>query len=180
MCSPNKQYAYAGISSNVDSRVASHVAGKGCGWTRDNNITMLIECYQSKNRWDENVATLRLMAEYGVDCVRGGYFVMPDLDYPTTERRIIVGLLRSTYDFCVNCGEHGHYANQCDNAHNDEYTPRKEDTELSYNNCESDNWIDAISYTVSMMTSSLDDNEDEKFTTPRKVIHVILRHASHG
>lgn len=178
ICSPDKQYAYAGISSNVENRVASHIAGKGCSWTRDNNITILMESYPAINRWDENVATLQLMAEYGVDCVRGGYFVMPDLDYPMSERRIVVGLLRSMHDLCVNCGEDGHYANQCENSHNDEYILRKEDNELTCNYGERDNWVDAISYVISMMTSSLD--EVERFTTPRKVIHAILRHASQG
>lgn len=181
MRSPDGEYAYAGMSSNVDNRVASHVAGKGCSWTREHNITTVVESYPALNRSDENVATLQLMAEYGIDHVRGGYFVMPDFDYSMTKRSIIVGLLRSMHDLCVNCGEQGHYANQCCNKHNDDYTLNEE---LVCNNGERDNWFDAISYIVTPLIDSFDDNHGDevfdRFTTPRKVIIAMLRHASYG
>lgn len=181
ICSINKEYAYAGISSNVDSRILSHTLGKGCSWTREHNINTLIESSPAINRWDENVATLQLMAEYGIDHVRGGYFVMSDLDYPITNRAIIVGLLRSMHDLCANCGDENHYANQCSNPHNVDYTLRKEDTEFTHKYGECDQWFDGIAYTITpMITALVDDNHDilDKLTTPRKLITTILRHVS--
>ena len=83
--------------TKTNNQVIAHIAGEQCSWARLHNITELIKVFlvtshESTRR--ELLLAYNLWSSTVFYNVHGGYFAMPDLDYPMTSRAITVVLLQ--------------------------------------------------------------------------------------
>ena len=104
---------YVGKSDNVIARFQSHLTGNGNGaeWTKKYPPLLLIECYESKNIFDEDNKTKEYMMKYGFDNVRGGSYSKFELtieDLNTLKKEFA-----GSMGLCFNCGRSGHYVSEC-------------------------------------------------------------------
>ena len=101
---------YVGCSNNWMERFKAHKEGRGASWTR---LHRPIKCvsHTRGDEGDEELATLRLMARYGVDVVRGGAYTTPELS-PAVEG-MLEDRCRSLRGECYKCGSSSHYAKDC-------------------------------------------------------------------
>lgn len=118
---------------DVGIRVEEHLTQKGALWTIAHPFVRLCEVVNSTDMMEENTMTLRYMARYGIDRVRGGIYVSPTLstrvimditaalhalETATTpppskykkQRRMIE---RMRDNACFRCGQVGHYGADC-------------------------------------------------------------------
>ena len=75
------------------------------------------------------------MEKYGIDNVRGGFHVQPDLS--EEEKNFIHRSISNLNDSCFKCNKPSHFANKCDNDSKDHFTDGrpvdKRDTNEYYN-----------------------------------------------
>jgi predicted GIY-YIG superfamily endonuclease len=113
LCVGNKYYV--GESSDVESRFVQHVRGEGHGaaWTRKYEPIEIIKKFAKATVHDEDNTTLDMMAEHGIQNVRGGSFCMVHL--PKHIRRTIKQRIATMKKLCFQCKQPGHMASQCPN-----------------------------------------------------------------
>ena len=102
---------YVGKSINADTRIAAHAAGSASFWTKRYKMIEVIKIIKDASPFDEDRYTKELMAEYGIDNVRGGAYVTMSLtpEQKETIKREIWG----AQDRCARCGHTGHFIRQC-------------------------------------------------------------------
>ena len=104
---------YVGRCDNR-SRIDDHFRGMGAAWTKKYKPyrrLFIEEC----GPFDEDKHVLRLMAEHGVENVRGGTFsqiVLPR----SPHLEMIELMMRGAGDRCFRCGQLDHFVNQCPNV----------------------------------------------------------------
>jgi len=107
---------YVGRTRNFDTTIEHH---RGAGiygreWTRLYKPVPgnpLVELFPMTDPGQEDATTLRYMRKYGIPNVRGGTFCQIEL--PPDQVSTIESMLRSSGDQCYNCGQKGHYVQQC-------------------------------------------------------------------
>jgi GAG-polyprotein viral zinc-finger/Ricin-type beta-trefoil lectin domain/Zinc knuckle len=104
---------YIGRTSNIDSRVSSHIEGTGSEWTKLHKPLTTVETIQNADLFDEDKYTLKYMAKYGIENVRGGSYSQVIL--PIDVIRNIERQIRNAQDRCFLCGESGHFVKNCPN-----------------------------------------------------------------
>ena len=101
---------YVGSAIDYEERLRAHYSGNGAAYTKRYQPVELIELRRG-DRYDEDSMTRRLMAEHGIEYVRGGAYsrvqlTPEDITAVTHEIRAAAGL-------CVNCGKARHFAATC-------------------------------------------------------------------
>ncbi len=71
-----------------------------------------IDKIKTDSPFDEDRYTLEYMSNYGIDNVRGGSFVTPQLDKSTKDH--IEKMIMSALDKCFKCKQSGHFAKNCE------------------------------------------------------------------
>lgn len=94
----------------VEVRFREHLDGKGSAWTHKHHPLRIHEQFEG-DVYDEDKTTLKYMAEYGIQHVRGGSFVQVKLPRSTIE--VIHKMLRGSSDQCFNCGAKDHWICDC-------------------------------------------------------------------
>jgi hypothetical protein len=95
---------------DYEERLSAHYAGSGAAFTRRYPPVELIELRRG-DRFDEDSMTRRLMAEHGIEYVRGGAYsrvVLTPEDVATVQHEIWAAA-----GLCVNCGKPKHFAVNC-------------------------------------------------------------------
>lgn len=103
---------YVGKTDDFERRIEEHLLGKGCEWTKKyplTDIDNVVQC--STDPYDEDKFTLKLMAEQGINNVRGGIYCQMELDDSDIEN--IKRSIRNARNLCLNCGKPGHFINNC-------------------------------------------------------------------
>ena len=102
---------YVGKSDNTAKRYQEHLNGSGSAWTRKYKPLALEKIIPNASPFDEDRYVKEYMAKYGIEKVRGGAYMSPDL---SEEQEIMLRReLRATTDKCLKCGKIGHFANEC-------------------------------------------------------------------
>ncbi len=102
---------YVGRSNAPDNRIVQHFTEKGSVWTRLHPPVEIFRVHHNCLRLDEDKYTKALMAEFGIENVRGGSYCQVTL---TSEQfRALEIELRNAYDKCLTCGRSGHFAKDC-------------------------------------------------------------------
>jgi predicted GIY-YIG superfamily endonuclease len=102
---------YIGKTINPKIRLEQHFYDYGSSWTKKYNPKKVLDIIPDCDNFDEDKYTIKYMKKYGIDNVRGGSFCELVLSKETLEtiNKMIIGSTNK----CYNCGETGHYANNC-------------------------------------------------------------------
>jgi len=101
---------YVGRTVNADLRIDKHFNHNGSYWTAKHKPRKVIRIMNNCNIYDEDKYTLQMMAQYGVDNVRGGSFTKIIL--PDNEIEVITKMINNANDHCFNCYEN-HFVRDC-------------------------------------------------------------------
>jgi hypothetical protein len=101
---------YVGKTGDVQRRVQQHRTGHGSVWTKLHRPVRLEIIYPNVSIFDEDKYTKQYMAQYGIDKVRGGAYVLPLLT--DTQRKAIQREIWGAQDVCFRCGR-GHFVGRC-------------------------------------------------------------------
>lgn len=102
---------YVGKSSDPIKRYQEHLEGKGSAWTKLHKPVECVKVISNVSPFEEDKVTKELMAKHGIDKVRGGAYVSPELDDYQTE--ILQQEIWAANDCCTTCGRKGHFASKC-------------------------------------------------------------------
>ena len=102
---------YVGKTANLDSRIAQHMDGHGSAWTRKYKPISVVEKVRNVSPFEEDSLTLKYMSTYGVDKVRGGYYV--EVVLSEEQKADLNKKIRSATDACTRCGRKGHFISKC-------------------------------------------------------------------
>lgn len=101
---------YVGKSNQPEVRIEQHESAGSC-WTKLYKPISVLYIKESTSIFDEDVCTKELMLKYGIDHVRGGSYVLPQLTPHQIE--FIGHELKSATDVCLKCGKPGHFMDSC-------------------------------------------------------------------
>ena len=106
---------YVGESTNIKQRMWAHENGNGSGWTRNYKfVTQIKPLTKPQDSFWELSETLEQMNVYGINNVRGSMFTKP-FELSKEEKVMAAQLYCEKHNLCRNCGEPGHFINQCKN-----------------------------------------------------------------
>jgi len=98
-------------SKDVKTRFKEHATGRGSAWTDLHKPVRIEKIIDNAGAFDEDKVTKEYMAKYGIDNVRGGSYVQPDLDEVQTYT--VQKEIWAASDCCTNCGRHSHFVSRC-------------------------------------------------------------------
>lgn len=111
---------YVGKSPNPKFRIEQHFNSNGSSWTKKYKPIRVIETINNCDNFDEDKYTLKYMAKFGINNVRGGSFceiTLSDNNILTLEK-----MLKSSQDKCYICNNFGHFAKNCKQNENKIFT----------------------------------------------------------
>jgi predicted GIY-YIG superfamily endonuclease len=100
---------YVGKTFDMDKRYREHQSGRASAWTTLYPPIRILKCRPLKHAQEEDHMTERLMAEFGVESVRGGRYAQ--LQLSSEDIIHLKKLKRSADDRCFRCG--GHHMISC-------------------------------------------------------------------
>lgn len=101
-------------TKDLHNRFKEHVAGTAAEWTRafrPLRLTKVAPLQNEDAKLQEDMHVKRLMSERGIDAVRGGSYVAPELS--KQQVHILMAELAHHRNACVNCGQRDQYASHC-------------------------------------------------------------------
>jgi len=107
----NSKY-YVGKTNNIE-RIRNHFENNGAVFTKKYKPLSIDKIIENQNDFDEDKFVKEYMSIYGVDNVRGGSYSQLNLDIFQIES--LRKEINSSLDLCNNCGESGHFINECPN-----------------------------------------------------------------
>lgn len=110
-CEDNK--FYVGKTNDIEKRLEEHFNDEkyASAWTSYYSPIKLKRFIENQDDYDEDKWVIRMMANKGIENVRGGSFsrvILPDED-----KMILQRMIDGARDQCLICGDNNHFALQC-------------------------------------------------------------------
>ena len=140
----------------IRDRLEEHQSGTGSTWTRKYPPVRVLYEVSTSDRFRENNETLKCMAQYGIENVRGGRYSQMSLS--NADRENIEKEIRSSTDQCLRCGRKGHFKSDCyakTHANGSAIQDNSNDGHSRYDN------VGGNFYEVDDSDDDDDDDEDE-------------------
>ena len=103
---------YVGRTCNYYKRVNDHFHGYGSEWTRLHRPICVVRKQETDSAFEEDKVVKEMMAQYGVENVRGGSYVRVHLSQQ--EKKLLKREIDMANDMCLSCGSDKHFINECD------------------------------------------------------------------
>jgi len=97
-------------AGDIHKRTQYHRNGTGSVWTKLHKPLHIHETFLNVSPFDEDKYTKEYMAKYGIDKVRGGIYVLPQLQ--TTQKELLQKEIWGAQDRCFLCGG-DHFVYKC-------------------------------------------------------------------
>lgn len=108
----NDGKCYVGKTDNLEQRLRYHKADTNTtSWTNLHRFKSLLRTYDESET--EDFYTIKYMAEYGIDNVRGGSFCAINLS--ESDKTVINKMISTQLGLCFKCSKSGHYVSECPN-----------------------------------------------------------------
>ena len=101
---------YVGRTCNY-KRVNDHFHGYGSEWTRLHRPICVVRKQETDSAFEEDKVVKEMMAQYGVENVRGGSYVEVILN--ETQIETLQTEIWSAKNLCSRCGRSGHFIKDC-------------------------------------------------------------------
>jgi hypothetical protein len=110
-CEDNKYYV--GRTDDVESRLNDHFNSDiyASAWTTYYPPKSVYKFIPNQSYFDEDKWVVKMMAEFGINKVRGGAFSRVNL--PEEDKIILQRMVDGSKDNCLVCGDCNHFANNC-------------------------------------------------------------------
>jgi predicted GIY-YIG superfamily endonuclease len=105
---------YVGKTTDLQKRIDQHMNGDGALWTRIHRPIEVASSQKKVGYWDEDNKVKSLMLNYGIEKVRGGSYVLPEL--PEYQILALKTEFKHVCNQCFKCGKEGHYVTNCSEA----------------------------------------------------------------
>lgn len=102
---------YVGRTKNINFRLEEHFNNSGSAWTMKHKPVKPIEIINNCDIYDEDKYTIKMMAQYGIENVRGGSFTK--LVLSNEEKYIINKMINNANDKCFICYGNDHFVSYC-------------------------------------------------------------------
>jgi predicted GIY-YIG superfamily endonuclease len=102
---------YIGKTHNVDKRFQQHLNGDGSFWTTKYKPLSVEDVIHNVSSFDEDKYVKQYMAKYGIDNVRGGSYVIEEIDITT--KNTLQKEIWAALDCCTKCGRKNHFIKDC-------------------------------------------------------------------
>jgi predicted GIY-YIG superfamily endonuclease len=102
---------YVGKSIDPVERFAEHLRGEGSSWTKKHKPIEIMKVIENVSSFDEDKHVKELMSKYGINNVRGGSYVTPELN--EIQEISLKKEIWSAKDCCSRCGRSGHWISDC-------------------------------------------------------------------
>ena len=104
---------YVGKSENPLVRINDHFTEEkqSSSWTTLFKPTKVVEIIENADIFDEDKYVKMYMAKYGIDNVRGGSYLQPNLDPNVID--LIKREFTSNFNLCFKCKQKGHFIGNC-------------------------------------------------------------------
>ena len=110
---------YVGKTENPQFRLNNHFNFNGSAWTKKYKPLNVMKLIPDCNNFDEDKYTKIYMSKKGINNVRGGTYCKINLDNDIIE--LLKKEINGAMDCCYICGSNQHFANVCDNNHDNNY-----------------------------------------------------------
>ena len=107
---------YVGKTNNITFRLEEHFNSNGSEWTKIYQPYKVEELYFNCDTYDEDKYTIKYMAKYGINNVRGGSFTKINLT--NEELEIICKMIKGAENQCYLCGKNTHFIKECPDKNN--------------------------------------------------------------
>lgn len=104
---------YVGKTDNPKFRLDNHFKSNGSNWTKKFKPLNIHQLIPDCDAYDEDKFTVKYMAKYGIENVRGGSFCESKLS--GENKNTIEKMISASGDQCFVCNQTGHFANRCPN-----------------------------------------------------------------
>lgn len=102
---------YVGTTSDLNRRFRAHQEKTACAWTKKHAVIGIVEQMPCTSPLLEDFKTKELMQKYGIARVRGGSYCQVTLR--PEQWQTLNTEFRTADNRCLNCGEAGHFVNNC-------------------------------------------------------------------
>jgi hypothetical protein len=101
---------YVGKTDDVDKRYQQHLNGQGSYFTKKYKPVRILRIVPDANDFDEDRYVKEMMADHGIDNVRGGSY-SNNLTYD--QIAMLEREIRGARNLCLRCGQSGHFIERC-------------------------------------------------------------------
>lgn len=114
----NNKYYVGKTRQDIEKRFEQHLNGSSALWTKIHKPIKILKIIPNVSSFEEDKIVKEYMSKYGINNVRGGSYILPNLT--CNEIEFLTKEIRMANDLCIKCGNKGHFVTNCEFIENDE------------------------------------------------------------